>query len=169
MKHVAEIFGVSHNKSRVGVITFSNHAEHSIKLKDHDNVHDFNNAVDAIGLMGSVTRIDRALRTAQKEMFTVQNGARNGLAKVLVLLTDGSQTKRHDSEDPAMIAEELRNEGIALIVVGMGGGISHNELKKIAGSEDNVFIATSFNLLLSEKFIKVVRDKACKGKYRFIC
>jgi len=49
-----------------------------------------------------------------------------------------------------------------LIVVGMGSGVSKNELTKIAGDEKNVFIANSFHLLNSEKFVKTVRDKACK-------
>ena len=42
--------------------------------------------------MGYTTRIDRALRLAQKTMFTPENGARAGQANILILLTDGSQS-----------------------------------------------------------------------------
>jgi len=94
LKHVAEIFGVGRSASRVGVVTFSHKAEHSITLNDHDDLYSFSKAVDDIPLMGSITRIDLALRKAQKEMFKVQNGARDGIVKILVLLTDGSQTKK---------------------------------------------------------------------------
>ena len=66
---------------------------HSIQLKDHDNVDSFNKAVDAIPLMGSTTRIDRALRLTQKDMFKIEAGARPTAPKILILLTDGSQTQ----------------------------------------------------------------------------
>ena len=167
LKSVAAIFGTSADDSRAGVITFSHNVEHSIKLNDHTDLASFNAAVDAIPLMGSVTRIDKALRLTQKEMFTVANGARAGLAKILVLLTDGSQTQSSDAEDPAAIAAELRNAGIHVIVVGMGSGVNPTELAKIAGGDDKVFTAASFSDLLSDDFMKSVQEKACEGKSYF--
>ena len=57
--------------ARAGVVTFSKRAEHSIKMSDHLDIKSFKAAVDDIYLMGSYTRIDRALRLAQKELFEV--------------------------------------------------------------------------------------------------
>lgn len=165
LKAVAGSFGVSQDETRAGVITFSHYVEHSIQLKDHADTSSFNAAVDAIPLMGSVTRIDKALRLTQKEMFTYVNGGRMGIRKMLILLTDGSQTKTPYSEDPALIADELRQEGITFIVVGMGQGINLPELTKIAGGSDKTFGATSFIDLLSGPFIRNVQDTACKGEY----
>ena len=165
LKSVAAVFGVSKNESRAGVITFSHNVEHSIKLKDHTDLTTFSAAVDAIPLMGSVTRIDKALRLTQKELFTTENGARAGLPKILLLLTDGSQTPSADAEDPATIAEELRKSGITLLVVGMGSGVNPTELAKIAGGDDKAFSAATFNDLLSDDFMKSVQDKACSGSY----
>ena len=53
----------------------------------------FGEAVDKIPLMGSTTRIDRALRMTQNEMFSSANGGRDGVPKILILLTDGTQTQ----------------------------------------------------------------------------
>merc|ERR1712142_85877 len=94
-------------------------------------------------------------------MFLESNGARPGLAKILILLTDGSQTASPDAEDPAAIAAELRNAGINLIVVGMGAGVNPAELAKIAGGNDKVFTAATFSDLLSADFMKTVQEKAC--------
>ena len=167
MKSVTAIFGVSQDDSRAGVVTFSHNVEHSIKLSDHTDINSFNAAVDAIPLMGSITRIDKALRLTQAEMFLESNGARPGLAKILVLLTDGSQTASPDAEDPAAIAAELRNAGINLIVVGMGAGVNPAELAKIAGGNDKVFTAATFSDLLSADFMKTVQEKACAGESHF--
>lgn len=166
LKAVTAAFGVSADDSRAGVVTFSATVEHSIKLKDYTDLNSFNAAVDAIPLMGSYTRIDKALRLTQAEMFLEANGARAGLTKILILLTDGSQTATNDAEDPAAIAAELRNAGINLIVVGMGAGVNPAELEKIAGGKDNMLSATSFKDLLNADFVKNVQSKACVSKYQ---
>ena len=64
LKVLTATFGISPSGSRAGVITFSYYTEHSIKLKDHTDLLGFNKAVDKIPVMGSTTRIDKALRLA---------------------------------------------------------------------------------------------------------
>ena len=162
LKELASSFGVSDDGSRVGVVTFSSNSEHSIKLKDHVDFVSFNNAVDKIPLMGSTTRIDKAFRLSQNELLSVSNGARPGVPKILVLLTDGSQTPEIGSEDPGDIADEIRKSGIKMIVVGVGQGIDKKELVDIAGGQDSVFLAKSFNQLISVPFVEKFLDKSCK-------
>ena len=161
LKSLATAFGVSQDGSRSGVVTFSFNAEHSIKMNDHTDVQSFNDAVDAIQLMGMTTRIDKALRLAQKELFAVKNGGRPTIPKILILLTDGSQTPGKDAEDPAVIANELRYDGITVLVVGIGKGINPGELGKIAGGADKAFTASSFTDLTHGDFVANVTDTSC--------
>ena len=163
LKALAATFGVSSDDSRAGVVTFSYDAEHSIKLKDHSDILSFNNAVDKIFLMGSTTRIDKALRLAQKELFSLSNGGRPGIPKLLVLLTDGSQTPGADVEEPAQIANEIRKSGIRLLVIGIGKGVSMTELLKIGASRENVYSADSFNTLISGEFIDDIVKTGCSA------
>ena len=162
LKALAGSFGVSADGSRAGVITFSYFAKHSIKLKDYSDISSFNDAVDKIPLMGSTTRIDKALQLTQKELFTLSNGARSGIPKILVLLTDGSQTQDADAVDPGDIADELRNTGIRILVIGIGGGVNQTELEHLGGGKANTFSAASFDELISGEFIKKVTDKNCE-------
>ena len=162
IKTLAAVFGVSEDDSRAAVITFSYYSEHSIKLNDYTDIRSFGDAVDAIPLMGSTTRIDRALRLTQRELFTVENGARAGVTKLLILLTDGSQTQDAGAEDPGDIAEELRNDGIVVIVIGIGPGTNQTELAHMASGADNVFSAASFYELIGSEFIKRVAERTCK-------
>ena len=76
----------------------------------------FDAAVDAIPHMGLTTRIDRALRLAQKELFEEENGGRLDVKDILVLLTDGTQTPADFAEDPGDIARQLRNVSLILFV-----------------------------------------------------
>ena len=161
MKVLAASLGVSSNGSRAGVVTFSYNAEHSIKLSDHASVTTFNDAVDKIPLMGSTTRIDKALRLSQKELFSIANGARPGIPKLLILLTDGSQTMDVDAVDPGKIADEIRARGIKILVIGIGAGVNQTELIHLGGGQENTFSASSFDELVSGTFIDKVIEKKC--------
>uniref|UniRef100_A0A7M5UX15 VWFA domain-containing protein n=1 Tax=Clytia hemisphaerica TaxID=252671 RepID=A0A7M5UX15_9CNID len=163
LKALAATFGVSDDGARAGVVTFSYYTEHSIKLNDHTKVSTFNDAVDKIALMGSTTRIDKALRMVQNDMFTIANGARPGVNKVLIVLTDGSQTKDAGAEDPSDVAKELRDKGIRVISIGIGKGVNPTELARIAGDQSNVFSASSFDELVSGEFLDKVNDAGCKA------
>ena len=162
LKVLAGTFGVSSNASRAGVVTFSYYAEHSIKMSDHSDLKGFNAAVDKIPLMNSTTRIDKALRVAQKDLFSLANGGRAGVPKVLILLTDGSQTQDAGAEEPAEIAELLRKEGIRIIVVGIGKGINASELAHIAGKDENVYSVESFEDLIGSEFISKIKARGCE-------
>ena len=161
LKSLASTFGVSSNGSRAGVVTFSYFSKHSIKLSDHSDIASFNRAVDKIPLMGSTTRIDKALRLAQKELFSLGNGGRVDVPKLLILLTDGTQTQDAGAEDPGDIAEELRANGINILVVGIGRGINETELTHIAGEEKSVYSAASFESLVENDFIESVTTQSC--------
>ena len=149
---------------RGSVLTFSSSADLSIKFNEHTTTSTFNDAVDKIPFMGTVTRIDKALRKAQLQMFTKQNGARDGVVKIIILLTDGSQTQRRGSENPAVIADELRNTGIHIVVVGIGNAIDPAELIGLAGDRGYVFSAASFDELITKEFIGKVFSSTC-GKF----
>ena len=161
LKSLASTFGVSSNGSRAGVVTFSYFSEHSIKLSDHSDIASFNQAVDEIPLMGSTTRIDKALCLAQKELFSLGNGGRPGVPKLLILLTDGTQTQDAGAEDPGDVAEELRADGINILVVGIGRGVNETELTHIAGEEKSVYSAASFESLVENDFIESVTTRSC--------
>lgn len=165
LKALAATFGISDTGTKAGVVTFSYNSEHSIKLKDHGDTSSFNNAVDQIPLMGSTTRIDKAFRLSQKELFAIGNGARPGIPKLLILLTDGSQTPDSDAEDPSAIAQEIRNSGVKMLVIGIGQGINKTELANIGGDVANVYSADSFDELIGNDFVdKVVTGSCSLGK-----
>lgn len=112
--------------------------------------------------IGNETRIDRALRLAQKEMFTTKNGARPGVPKILILFVDGAQTKVPDTEDPSVIAKELRKEGIELLAIGLGSKTDMSELIEIVGSPRRAY-PNSFSGLSSNKFGDEMVEASCSA------
>ena len=149
--------------SRAAVITYSNDAVQRIHLDDYSEINAFKHAVDVLPLMGNGTRIDKALRLAQSQMFSEDSGARHRVPKVLFVLTYGSQILSERAESPGIVAEELRASGISLIVVGIGSHINENDLIRIAGWKEDAYKVESFDDLLSEEFLKSVGGNACRS------
>ena len=172
LKEVVGAFGISSNGSRAGVITFSLRAEHSIKMKDHTDINSFNAAVDVIPLMGLTTRIDRALNLAKMELFAEENGGRATTPNILILLTDGKQTKgtvKSPADDPAKITEELRKAGVIVFIVGIGAGTDMKELDHMAGGPGQSIHAATFDVLIGDEFISNITEKGCEiGMYDFL-
>merc|ERR1712013_519774 len=168
LKSLAEAFAISYHGSRQSVVTFGYNTKLSIRFKDHTERAAFNAAVDSIPLMGSSTRIDRALRQAQREMFTKENGARVTSPKVLILLTDGSQSRGQGAENPSDIAAQLRASGVNMIVIGIGSQINKQELDRIAGGKDKAFIAESFDKIKERDFVIQITESTCNTVHQAI-
>jgi uncharacterized protein YegL len=162
LKSLISVFDISVNGTRAAVVTFSYHAKHSIKLNDYTNLKNFNEAVDRIPLMGSTTRIDKGLRLAQKEMFELENGGRPGVAKILFLLTDGSQTQDRGAENPVAIADELRSMDVTIISIGITNAVNMSELSDIAGGGKNAYMADTFENLKDNNFLYDIKSKLCE-------
>lgn len=153
---------ISQNGVRVGVVTFSFYATLSIKFSDFTDVATFREAVEEIPLIGSTTRIDRALKVVNEDLFNESNGARKDVTKMLILLTDGSQTKGVDVVDPGKIAKVLRQRDIHIVSVGIGDEVDVDELMHITGDEDRVYTVADFDELITGRFIRKIVSKSCE-------
>lgn len=116
--------------------------------------------MNAIPLEGGRTRIDKALQLAKDKMFTSGNGARRGVKKMLILLTDGSQSQDRDAKDPSKISEAIRRTGVDVVVIGIGNGVNPTELSNLAGGS-NWYRADNFDVLKSDRFIQKIKRAGC--------
>ncbi|XP_065672706.1 uncharacterized protein LOC101240329 isoform X2 [Hydra vulgaris] len=162
--NLAKTFNISKNGAHAGVITFSSRAVLNIKLNQYYDQEQFEFAIDEIAYMGYVTRIDLALRKAL-EMFDEINGARKNIPQLLFLLTDGEQYAGDGvvDENPANVAQLVRDRGIEIIAVGIGSGVNQSELNTITGSTEKVFLAENFDELINKNFLKRIKDGTCLG------
>lgn len=161
--------GMAESGSHASIITFSNKAKLNMKFDEIYDFKKFETAVNALTLAGGNTRIDLALNLAKDKMFVASNGARASVQKLLVLMTDGSQTKGYsDAQNPADVAKELRDMGINVLVIGIGSGINAEELSALAGGKHWHF-ADSFAELVSARFIERISRATCDiGKKHFV-
>lgn len=144
---VSESINMSPAGSRVGVISYSSKARLDVALKDHDNSDDLQAALSDLKFQGGRTRIDEALDLAFNDLFTANAGARPGVPRVAVLLTDGKETNITEYETLRSAVEPFKAEGIAVIVVGIGPNADLQRLRVLVDSDELVFGVGSFDNL----------------------
>jgi hypothetical protein len=97
--------------------------------------HKFPPAVDeSVKHLGGAWSLDKGLSLVKESVFTVENGARPFIPKVVLIMTNGQQT--NGSNDVLQSrAKDLHDMGMQVYVVGVGDGVSRDELGLMVTNE----------------------------------
>ena len=88
--NIVRAFSISPDLTQIGVLTFSNSARVRFYLNQYRNCADVIAAISRLGITLGGTNIADSLRTARTQLFSRQHGARPGVPKILILITDGT-------------------------------------------------------------------------------
>ncbi|VDI82439.1 Hypothetical predicted protein [Mytilus galloprovincialis] len=142
---VTEYLTIGNDAIMVSIVTYSD----SNRLEFAFNAYSTNTSLLAAinSLSGTVTtgstHTGEALQYVQSNILQISNGARTGVDKVVVVLTDGAS---NGVIDPGTAADSLRSEGVEVFAVGIG--TSHlNELQDIANDP------ASYHVMYVSEFI----------------
>jgi len=141
-KSVADAFRISSNRAQVGVIKFNTEADVVFYLDKYKDNKSLCNAIVNIDLERGQANLAAALRTG-RWMFRTYNGARDGVPRILIMLTDG--TANVEEEETEKETTKTKEDGIAIFTVGVGNDVNQDELEKIASKPEYFFFATDFN------------------------
>ncbi|KAG9462185.1 hypothetical protein GDO78_014762, partial [Eleutherodactylus coqui] len=122
-------FDVNRDVTQVALVAYGAQPLTVFGLDVHETISSLLYAINRVQYQGGPPSTGSALRHVYNEVMTVQKGARPGVKKAVVLVTDG-----RGSEDAATPAQRLRDNGISVFIVGIGK-IHRNVLLRIAGSE----------------------------------
>ena len=158
---------ISRGGIHVGVVLFSDSSTAPIKLSDYYTAPDFANGVNELKHECSITRIDKGLKTAYDKLLTKRYGARDGVPKVLFLITDGKQTRRYNFIEPRVASMPLKKDGVHITAIGIGSGADRGELEEITGNKESVYMVKYFNQLHKKEFFDNFNFNCQDGKPRF--
>ncbi|XP_029466319.1 von Willebrand factor A domain-containing protein 2 isoform X2 [Rhinatrema bivittatum] len=131
-------FLVNRDVTQIGLVVYGSRPRTAFSLDTHDTHAGILEAVGRTSYVGGLASAGSALLHVYENVMTVQKGARPGVNKVVVLLTDGT-----GAEDAVVPAQKLRSNGISLFMVGIGE-VKRNSLLRIAGSEDYLVQVLSY-------------------------
>lgn len=162
VKAIAESFGIQPIGSRAGVVVSGKEATLNIKFGDHLHAEDFKEAVDRLPYTRGNAGIDKALNVAVTQLLVTRGGARPGVAKILVLVTTGTQNQTLDTRLLDAVAQRLRQLGVAVFVMGVGENVDVKVLRSLVTRDENVFLEESFEILMmkTRKVAKMACDNA---------
>ncbi|XP_072522866.1 von Willebrand factor A domain-containing protein 2 [Salminus brasiliensis] len=125
-------FDINRDVAQVGLVVYGRQPVSVFELDTHDSGSAVLRAVGEASYQGGRGSTGSALLHVHSHSLTVGKGARPGVNKVVVVLTDGS-----GAEDAAVPAQKLRDNGVSLFVISTGD-LQRENLLRIAGSEDHV-------------------------------
>uniref|UniRef100_A0A671W2H9 Collagen alpha-1(XII) chain n=1 Tax=Sparus aurata TaxID=8175 RepID=A0A671W2H9_SPAAU len=150
----AGAFQIGEDKTRVGVIQYSNDARSEFNLNTHLTRPSLLRAIGSLPYKGGDTRTGDALDFVLKNTFNEAAGARKDFPKVLVIITDGK------SEDPVeSYARQLRSRGVEIFVLGIQQA-DEQEMKLMASTphRSHIYSVANFNSIknVQKEFITQV-------------
>lgn len=135
---VVNILDIGPNKTRVGVITFSDQVEFLIKLEYNLQKEDFISLLNTAKFHGGGTDTATALRRMREDgFFKSEDEMREEVARIAIVLTDGLSLT---PDVTAREADMLRKLGVQLFSVGIGQGIDKRELTDIASKPSDKYL-----------------------------
>ena len=84
------------------------------------------------------------------------------LLQLAVVITDGKQTTTGQYTRLSVASRGIKNKGVTVYAVGVGGGADKAELEEIASGPEYVFISSSFKEL--QNISLGLTRRLCEGK-----
>uniref|UniRef100_A0A8C3IIX7 Collagen alpha-1(XII) chain n=1 Tax=Chrysemys picta bellii TaxID=8478 RepID=A0A8C3IIX7_CHRPI len=141
MDTLVSAFDIGEEKTRIGVVQYSTDTRTEFNLNQYFRRNDLLNAIRGIPYKGGNTMTGEAIDYLIRNAFTESAGARKGIPKVAIIITDGK------SQDEVEIpARELRNIGVEVFSLGIKAADA-KELKLMASqpSLKHVFNVANFD------------------------
>ncbi|KAK2910439.1 collagen alpha-1(XIV) chain [Channa argus] len=144
--------------TQVAIAQFSDDARTEFLLSSHSNKETLLEAIQRIRYKGGNTKTGRAIKHVKESIFTPEAGARRGIPKVLVVLTDG-----RSQDDVNKVSKEMQMEGYIIFAIGFADA-DYGELVNIASkpSERHVFFVDDLDAVkkIEEQLITFVCEAA---------
>ncbi|NWS18764.1 VWA2 protein, partial [Pachyramphus minor] len=131
-------FTINRDVTQIALVSYGSKAHAVFALATHTSNSAVLQAIDQVPFLGGSASAGSALLHVYGDIMTVQKGARPGVNKVVVLLTNGSGL-----EDAAVPAQQLRHNGILVFVVVIGD-TQRDTLLRVAGSHSYLVHITSY-------------------------
>ena len=131
---MAEKYVISNNAALIGGIVYDDSARLFWKLSDGSDLKSTLYRIESLRRRRRGSNLQKALEVARDELFVLENGARRNVPKTLVVFIDGNPT----GESLPVVAKELKDSGVKIIVVASGSEVDSTAIKRIVSDDANV-------------------------------
>ncbi|XP_078269588.1 von Willebrand factor A domain-containing protein 2 [Rhinoraja longicauda] len=147
-------FEINPDVTQVGLVIYGSSSRTIFGLDTLDSNTNHQKAISLAPYLGGTASTGSVLLHIYDEVMSIRKGARPGVNKVVVVLTDGAST-----DDAAVPARTLRNNGITVFAVGIGDA-QKESLLRIAGSANYMITVPSYEDL--KYFEESIAHRICE-------
>uniref|UniRef100_A0A194APR9 VWFA domain-containing protein n=1 Tax=Pinctada fucata TaxID=50426 RepID=A0A194APR9_PINFU len=167
VRNVIRDMDIGPKKTQVGLIVFADTPRTILQLNDTRTNDEIQKALKSVNWGQGNTFTDRALQKMMQEGFTKSSGARDGVPRIGVVITDGNSTYPHFTE---VRADEAKAKNIHLFAIGIGTPYI-NELITIASKKENVYKVDDLTALdgIKRQFSKNICTKPQQDQPKDVC
>ena len=132
-KSILSSYNISKEQTNVAALVYASDVIVSFNLTQHYTFSAVSTAIDGIPYLNQTSlNISSALETVNDTIFTTD---RRNVPRVCVVFVSGML-----SGDFTQISQGLRDEGIIIIVIGVGSGYSVDQLNSIASQPSETYV-----------------------------
>lgn len=149
--------------SRVGAVIFGSDVEIQFNLNQYaSSSNPLNSILNAVNFayLGTTTDTSDTFKVICQDMFTPEAGSQAAAPSVIILIINGMSD---DETRTGLEALQCRNEGVTIIVVGIGSGVDATTLMGLVSTPTSYFAVPNFNSL--PLFESQILDGLCNQQY----
>lgn len=150
-------FDVDPDVTQIGLVVYGSQVQTAFGLDTHVARPAVLRATSQAPYLGGAGSAGTALLHIYDRVMTVQSGARPGVPKAVVVLTGG-----RGAEDAAVPAQKLRDNGVSVLVVGVGPVLSE-ALRRLAGPRDALIHVAAYTDLRFHRDALI--EWLCEGEW----
>ncbi|XP_019327192.1 PREDICTED: von Willebrand factor A domain-containing protein 2 [Aptenodytes forsteri] len=147
-------FSINRDVTQIALVVYGSRAHTVFSLDTHTSYSALLQAIDQVPFLGDSASAGSALLHIYGDVMTVQKGARPGVNKAVVVLTNGGGV-----EDAAAPAQQLRDNGILVFVV-VTGDAQRDTLLRITGSPNYLVHISSYEDL--QHYQDLIIERICE-------
>lgn len=149
------------NNIHFGLMTFSSQPKTQVNFRRILSQSQMNTAIDKLVLgRDNQRRIDRVLRGAKKDLFSLEGGVRQGHPRRLIILT--SDESSPGSEPIEEAAKDLNDLEVTRVAIGINRNVDLNYLRRLASENRFAYRANQASDLISN--LDNLRRNLCEGR-----
>ncbi|XP_019711442.1 collagen alpha-4(VI) chain-like [Hippocampus comes] len=158
LQNVVSGLDIGPDNVRVGLAQYNQDPVLEFSLMEHMDKNSLLAELDNLPYLGGDTQTGEAIDFIRTQLFNESAGSRasQGVPQIAVVITDGAS-----GDGVVQPALRLRDHGVTVFAIGVGGGANVNELEAIANqpSDDFRFLIDSFQSL--QNVSEVVLENIC--------
>ncbi|XP_074764556.1 von Willebrand factor A domain-containing protein 2 isoform X1 [Athene noctua] len=147
-------FNINRDVTQIALVSYGSKAHTVFALDTHTSNSAVLQAINQVPFLGDSASAGSALLHIYGDVMTVQKGARPGVNKVVVVLTNGGSM-----EDAAAPAQQLRENGILVFVIVIGDA-QRDTLLRVAGSPNYLIYISSYEDL--QYYQDLIIERICE-------